>query len=328
MKTIAALLLLLPGVVFAQTYPSPTFSALTLQTALAESSGGTGTATASGTALDNITGFSGTGFLTRTGAGGYAFQSLTNGITLGNLAQAAANTVLANASGSTANVAAFAMPSCSSSVSALTWTGGTGFGCNTSLITASTAASTYAPIASPIFTGTPAAPTATAGTATTQLATTAFVTTSPTINQPNLVGVTNGSSAPAGSIGQPITSNVPSGSAVSLTSNTPVNITSLPLTAGDWDVWGNCWTNPAGSTIQVLTICAISTASGAFPASPGAGGMTQLPATLSTGSAIGIPAGTAMFNVASTTTVYLVMMSQFSTSTNTGYGFLAARRRH
>jgi hypothetical protein len=40
-----------------------------------------------------------------------------------------------------------------------------------------TASSTYAPIASPTFTGVPAAPTATAGTSTTQLATTAFVGT-------------------------------------------------------------------------------------------------------------------------------------------------------
>ena len=40
-----------------------------------------------------------------------------------------------------------------------------------------TASSTYAPIASPTFTGVPAAPTATAGTSTTQVATTAFVGT-------------------------------------------------------------------------------------------------------------------------------------------------------
>jgi hypothetical protein len=39
-------------------------------------------------------------------------------------------------------------------------------------------AATYAPLASPTFTGTPAAPTATAGTSTTQIATTAFVATS------------------------------------------------------------------------------------------------------------------------------------------------------
>jgi hypothetical protein len=41
---------------------------------------------------------------------------------------------------------------------------------------ATTAASTYAPLASPTLTGTPTAPTATAGISTTQLATTAFVT--------------------------------------------------------------------------------------------------------------------------------------------------------
>lgn len=128
--------------------------------------GGTGQASASGTTLDNITGFSGTGFLTRTGAGAYAFQSATNGITLGNLAQAAANTVLANGTGSTANITSLAMPSCSASGNNLQWTSGTGFTCATG----------YALLASPTFTGTPAAPTAAAGTSTTQIATTAFLT--------------------------------------------------------------------------------------------------------------------------------------------------------
>ena len=42
-------------------------------------------------------------------------------------------------------------------------------------LTTATAASTYAPIASPTLTGTPAGPTAASGTNTTQLATTAFV---------------------------------------------------------------------------------------------------------------------------------------------------------
>jgi hypothetical protein len=104
-----------------------------LTTPLAVGSGGTGRSTASGTSLDNITGFAGTGFLTRTGAGAYAFQSLTNGITLGNLAQQAANTVLANATGSTGNVTAFTMPGCNSSTSALTWIAGSGFGCDSNL---------------------------------------------------------------------------------------------------------------------------------------------------------------------------------------------------
>jgi len=46
-----------------------------------------------------------------------------------------------------------------------------------SKLASATASSTYAPLASPTFTGVPAAPTATAGTNTTQVATTAFVST-------------------------------------------------------------------------------------------------------------------------------------------------------
>jgi hypothetical protein len=136
------LALLLAGGALAQSYPSPTYNNLTVQgTAtltnhpLAVSSGGTNSATASGTALDNITGFSGTGFLTRTGAGAYAFQSLTNGITYANLAQAAANTVLGNATGATANVTAITVTGCNGAAQALQWTNGSGFGCNSAIAT-------------------------------------------------------------------------------------------------------------------------------------------------------------------------------------------------
>lgn len=72
--------------------------------------GGTGGSTASGTLLDNITAFSSAGFLTRTGAGAYAFQSFTNGITLGNLSQdTIANSFLGNPTGGTANYVPFSM---------------------------------------------------------------------------------------------------------------------------------------------------------------------------------------------------------------------------
>jgi hypothetical protein len=97
-----------------------------------------------GTAIDNIGGFSGTGFMTRTGSGTYAFQSATNGITLGNIAQAAANTVLANVSGSTANVAAFAMPGCTGATNAIGYTSGTGFVCNSAINAATLGGATFA----------------------------------------------------------------------------------------------------------------------------------------------------------------------------------------
>lgn len=46
---------------------------------LAVSRGGTGGGTASGTLLDNITAFSGTGYIRRTGAGAYAFSAAASG---------------------------------------------------------------------------------------------------------------------------------------------------------------------------------------------------------------------------------------------------------
>lgn len=50
---------------------------LTLTTALAVGQGGTGGTAASGTLLDNITGFASTGFISRTGAGTYSFTGST-----------------------------------------------------------------------------------------------------------------------------------------------------------------------------------------------------------------------------------------------------------
>jgi hypothetical protein len=78
---------------------------------LAVARGGTGGGAPSGALLDNITGFSATGFLTRTGSGTYAFVSAANGIANANLAQAAAWTLKGNPTGGTANVQDFTIDS-------------------------------------------------------------------------------------------------------------------------------------------------------------------------------------------------------------------------
>jgi len=53
------------------------------------------------------------------------------GVGVSGIAAIAANTVLANATGSSASPTALAVPSCSASGYALNWTSGTGFGCTT-----------------------------------------------------------------------------------------------------------------------------------------------------------------------------------------------------
>lgn len=137
-----------------------------LSAPLPVASGGTNAASASGAALDNITGFSATGFLSRTGAGAYSFTGSTGSgnvalataptiasptitgsftatglVTTSALATQAANTVLANATSAAASPTALALPGCSTSSSALNYTSGTGIGCNSS-INATTLAST------------------------------------------------------------------------------------------------------------------------------------------------------------------------------------------
>ncbi|RQU89772.1 hypothetical protein DF133_16050 [Burkholderia cenocepacia] len=211
MKKLAILLLigLLPMLGNAQSYPSPTYNnvlingtatiphaAITggtitgLSSPLPVASGGTNSASASGTALDNITGFSSTGFLTRTGAGAYSFQSLTNGITLGNLAQQPANTVLGNASGSSANVTALTVTGCNGAAQALQWTNGSGFGCNSGIATSGANANitSLSGLTTPLSVGQ-------GGTGVTSSTGTGSVVlgTSPTISSPTLNGTFAGS---------------------------------------------------------------------------------------------------------------------------------------
>lgn len=142
-----------------------------------------------------------------------------------------------------------------------------------------------------------------------------------------IVGTTLADSANAGSVGEFISSSIPVGSAVSLTSNTATNITSISLTAGDWDVWGTVTTNPAGTTTTSSFTGAISTISGVFPVAPNGGGTISLPISATGGVVLEAPVGTTRINISTTTTVYLVLSVTFAVSTCGGYGFIGARRR-
>jgi len=88
-------------------------------------------------------------------------------LSLSDLATESPNTIVANATGSSATPTAISAPSCGTASSALQWLSGTGLACNTAInastlggitaasyLTSATAASTYSPISSPTFTGT------------------------------------------------------------------------------------------------------------------------------------------------------------------------------
>lgn len=129
--------------------------------------------------------------------------------------------------------------------------------------------------------------------------------------------------ASAGQLGQYIGASQTS--TQSLSTGTPLNVISISLTAGDWDVWGSVVFSGAGTTNLAYALSSISTTSATldpnfnYEFSSGTGGLVNCnPAS---------PVPQIRVSLASTTTVYLVAQAGFTVSTYGAAGFIAARRR-
>jgi hypothetical protein len=153
---------------------------------------------------------------------------------------------------------------------------------------------------------------------------TSIVEVVPTIQTPVLGGQTGGVAVPAGLVGQVLSSLVPLGSAVSLTTATPANVTSLTLTAGDWDVWGNLNLSAGAASVTVLS-GGLSTTTGTLPTDGTECFSGQQSTTTTFKGTISVPSKPV--NVSSSTPVYLVASATFSAGTVAGYGAMYARRR-
>ena len=143
-----------------------------------------------------------------------------------------------------------------------------------------------------------------------------------------IIGTTTNNNASAGSVGELLSGIVLVGSAVSLTTATPANITSVSLTAGDWDVWGEVWTAPDAGTITSKVVAAITATSATLPTIPAIGTSLQVLTgiTSAAGESITLGANTTRISLSGTTTIYLVASVSFSVSTMGGYGAIYARR--
>lgn len=139
-----------------------------------------------------------------------------------------------------------------------------------------------------------------------------------------IVGTTTNNSAAAGSVGEYVSSTVLFGSAVSLSSDTPADVTSISLTAGDWDVWGSVAYSAGGILTSVYAW--INTASASLPTIPNNGAFQILSANFPSGALQVLSAGMMRISIASTTTIYLTARATISTSTASAYGFIGARR--
>lgn len=136
-----------------------------------------------------------------------------------------------------------------------------------------------------------------------------------------IVGTTTNNNATAGSVGEYVTAT---GGSTSVTTATPLNLTSISLTAGDWDVQSVIQYSPAGTTSVSDYYSSVNTTTATIGA---LGNYTKFAHTP------GVPANTSVItspsvriSIASTTTVFCVGQSDFSISTMTATGFIRARR--
>lgn len=144
--------------------------------------------------------------------------------------------------------------------------------------------------------------------------------TNKTLTTPLIVGVTDGSSAAAGKVGELITATA---GPVSLTTITAANVTSIALTAGDWDISGSCL--HAISVAAVYVRCTISTTiSSTVNAGDGSAALMQMTSATELGTIINT--GVIRANLSSPTTYYLNADASFASGTVSATGTIRARR--
>lgn len=128
---------------------------------------------------------------------------------------------------------------------------------------------------------------------------------------------TNDSANP-GNVGEYVSNQVLPGAAIGLTTGTAKDITSITLTPGDWDVWGNVGLNAAVTSASAW----VGSASVTDPGAPNSGAYLILPSQA--GPTL-YPIGNKRRSISAATTVYLSVNAAFSGSVS-GYGFIGARR--
>jgi hypothetical protein len=131
-------------------------------------------------------------------------------------------------------------------------------------------------------------------------------------------GVTDGSAAAAGDIGEYLTA---SGS-VGLSSTAYANVATVSLTAGDWDVSGSVQFTAAGGATGTNVLASVSTVSAAA-----SGTLQEIPGAFPAGFIAVIGTGSAAsLNTTAPVDVFLVARAVFSGGSVTAAGSVRARR--
>lgn len=126
----------------------------------------------------------------------------------------------------------------------------------------------------------------------------------------------------------PVTASLALASAAALGTGTPLNVVSISLPPGLWDVDGATYYN----TVNTVSVTDLTTSIGATSVTldftPGAFARLSFPATVypTSNPAVGLALPTVRLSLLTTTTIYLVARATFTVSTMAVWGAMTARR--
>lgn len=133
------------------------------------------------------------------------------------------------------------------------------------------------------------------------------------------VGVTDGSDAAAGNIGEYLTATA---GPLAISNAVALAVVTLSLPAGDWQVQGNVNFLPQAVTHPLEYVASVSMSATALGAI-----QTNIVASMANGASASISSGSAVrVNVSATTPVYLVALTGFTGGTMQAGGTISARR--
>lgn len=142
-----------------------------------------------------------------------------------------------------------------------------------------------------------------------------------------LTATATNDNAAAGKVGEYIESILASGSATSLTTATAKTVTSIALTAGDWDVDTTAYFTTAASTSVTQFMVSISGTTNTVDVTPGKLSVLTIPAVVPTaGTALSSVLPPYRLSLSGTTTVYMVVQATFTAAALTAFGIIRARR--
>jgi len=149
-----------------------------------------------------------------------------------------------------------------------------------------------------------------------------------------LLGTNTNDVAATGFVGESVYSGVAAGSAVAQTTSTATTITSISLTAGDWDVSGSIVYLPAASTsiTELSSVVSKTTNSvgsalvGQIVSGESRNTVTSVASVPGSGANVSVLTMPTRVSLSSTTSMFLVARPVFTVSTMTAHGSISARR--